>query len=301
MSTTGIVFDVKRFAVHDGPGVRTTLFLKGCPLHCRWCHNPESMAPLPQLAYYAHKCIHCGECVAVCPTHAHTIADGKHEFDRAKCRVCGQCETVCLGGALRLYGKKITVEEALKLVLEDRDFFVPEGGVTLSGGEPLLQPEFCFELLSALKQQGIHTAVDTCGNVKWEILERMLPVTDLFLYDFKQADSAAHRRLTGQGNELILANLQRLSEVGARIEIRMPLIPGLNDAESDLRAAGKILGGLRLARVKILPYYALARSKYAAVGMDDTMPEVETPDDNALQRAVAILCDCGVDAQSGKE
>lgn len=301
MSTTGIVFDVKRFAVHDGPGVRTTLFLKGCPLRCRWCHNPESTAPLPQLAYYAHKCIHCGECATVCPTQAHMITDGRHEFDRAKCLACGQCEAVCLGGALRLYGKKITVEEAVKLVLEDRDFYGTAGGVTLSGGEPLLQPEFCFELLSALKREGINTAVDTCGNVKWEILEKVLPVTDLFLYDFKQADSSAHRRLTGQGNELILANLRRLSEVGARIEIRMPLIPELNDAANDLRAAGKILETLRLERVKILPYYALARSKYAAMGIADTMPEVETPDDAVLARAGGILRECGVFAVSGKE
>jgi len=193
------------------------------------------------------------------------------------------------------------VKEALALVLEDRDFYGQDGGVTLSGGEPPLQPEFCFELLSGLKREGINTALDTCGCVKWDILEKMLPVTDLFLYDFKQADSSAHRRLTGQGNELILANLRRLSEVGARIEIRMPLIPELNDAANDLRAAGKILETLRLERVKILPYYALARSKYAAMGIADTMPEVETPDDAVLARAGGILRECGVFAVSGKE
>ncbi len=301
MSTIGKLLEVKRFAVHDGPGIRTTLFLKGCPLHCLWCHNPESIASRPQLAYYAHKCIHCGECTAVCPTGAHTMKNGKHVFDRTRCRVCGKCETVCLGKALRFYGSQVTVEEALNLALEDRDFFGADGGVTLSGGEPLVQPEFCFELLTALKREGIDTAVDTCGCVGWEVLEKMLPVTDWFLVDFKHPDSATHKKLTGQGNELILANLRRLSEEGAWIEIRIPLVPGCNDSEPDLRAAGEILGKLRIERVKILPYHDMARSKYAALGMPDTLPDVVPPNDAALHRAVAILCEYGLNAVSGKD
>jgi len=301
MSITGHLLEVKRFAVHDGPGIRTTLFLKGCPLHCLWCHNPESIASRPQLAYYAHKCINCGECVAVCPTGAHALTDGKHEFDRTKCCVCGKCEAVCLGKALRFYGTRMTVEEALKLALEDRDFFGAEGGVTLSGGEPLVQPEFCFALLKALKQNGINTAIDTCCYVEWEVLAKMLPVTDWFLVDFKHADSAAHRKLTGQGNELILCNLRRLSDAGARIEIRIPLVPGCNDSEAELRAAGEILGKLRIEQIKVLPYHTMARSKYAALGVPDTMPQVEPPNDDAIHRAVAILRETGVNALSGKD
>lgn len=298
---TGILFEIKRFSTHDGPGVRTTLFLKGCPLHCRWCHNPESIAPQPQLAYYKNKCINCGECVAVCPEHAHVLANGQHSLIRDKCRNCGTCEAVCLGNALRLYGREITVDEAVKLAAEDRDFYGSDGGVTLSGGEPLLQAEFCYELFSKLRQDGINTAVDTCGCVGWNVIERIIPVTDLFLFDFKHSDSSEHRRLTGRGNELIIANLQHLSESGAGIEIRIPLIPGSNDSEINLLNTGKLLRKLKLEKVKVLPYHAMASTKYAALGMYDTMVNAKFFNDDSLQHAVKILQDCGVSAVSGKD
>ena len=191
MNTTGLLLDPKRFAVHDGPGIRTTFFLKGCPLHCIWCHNPESISAVPQLACYAHKCLHCGECAPLCPQHAHTIRSGKHEFSPALCKACGSCEPECPGGALKLYGRRTTVKEALRLALEDRSFYGESGGgVTLSGGEPLVQPEFTQAFLSALKENGIHTALDTCCFVPREALRAVLPVTDLFLVEFKHADSA---------------------------------------------------------------------------------------------------------------
>ena len=298
---TGILFEIKRFSVHDGPGVRTTLFLKGCPLHCRWCHNPESIASKPQLAYYRDKCINCGECVHICPEHAHVLTNVQHDFIREKCRNCGACEAVCLGNALRLYGRKITVSEAVKLAAEDRDFYGSDGGVTLSGGEPLLQAEFCYELLSKLKQDGINTAVDTCGCVSWNVIERIIPVTDLFLFDFKHSDSSEHRKLTGRGNELIITNLQHLSESGAGIEIRIPLIPGCNDSETNLLNTGKLLRKLKLEKVKVLPYHSMARTKYAALGMSDTMVDAKFFNDDSLQHAVKILQDCGVSAVSGKD
>jgi pyruvate formate lyase activating enzyme len=300
MKTEAMLIDVKRFSVHDGPGVRTTLFFKGCPLCCIWCHNPESISHKPQLGYFEHKCVNCGECVSACPEKAHSIVNGKHYFDRSKCVACGKCEDVCLGNALRFYGKNTTVEEALELALEDRDFYGSDGGVTLSGGEPLLQADFCYKLLTKVKENGVNTAVDTCGCVEWDCFEKVQPVTDIFLFDFKHSDSSEHMKLTGQGNEKIISNLRRLSESGARIEIRIPLIPGCNDSESNLRNTGELLGSLNLEKVKILPYHAMARTKYEALGMPDKMPQKETPDDIGLQRAVAILQSFGVKAFSVK-
>lgn len=301
MSKTAILMDVKRCAVHDGPGIRTTLFLKGCPLKCLWCHNPEGISAKPQLAYYGHKCINCGECVDACPSGAHAMIEGRHVFHRGKCIACGVCESVCLGGALKLYGRAVSVGEAKAIALEDRAFFRSDGGVTLSGGEPLLQADFCFELLSELKREGIHTAVDTCGFVRWEAYEKILPVTDMFLFDIKHSDDAEHKRLAGQGNRLILANLSRLSSLGARIEVRMPLIPGLNDSEKNIHGTGVILGKLKTERMIILPYHSLARSKYVALGMTDTMPEADMPSADDVRHAVDIIRGHGVNAVSGLE
>ena len=217
------------------------------------------------------------------------MVDGKHHFDREKCLNCGACETVCLGNALRFYGRRISVEDAVNLAIEDRDFFATEGGVTLSGGEPLLQAEFCCELLRRLKEEGVHTAVDTCACVRWEAIAKVLPFTDIFLVDFKHADNTEHQKLTGQGNELIIDNLQRLSNCGAKIEIRLPLIPSCNDSEKNLRDSGNFLGSLKLERIKVLPYHSMARSKYPALGMHDTMPDVPEQDEKALQQAIKIL------------
>jgi len=300
METEGFYTDIKPFAVHDGPGIRTTLFLKGCPLRCVWCHNPETIHRKPELELTVSRCVLCGKCAEVCPRHR--IKNGIHCIDRTGCTACGKCAEACTFGALRICGQKITVTEAFRRLTADRMFYETSGGgVTLSGGEPLLQPKFCVELLTALKREGVHTAVDTCGCVKWEFIAEMLPVTDIFLFDFKHADSIAHRKLTGQGNELIIDNLRHLSACGAKIEIRIPLIPGCNDSEVNLCATGKILGELRLEWVKILPYHSMARSKYAALDMPDTMQETETPDDTAIAQAVVILREYGVNAVSGKE
>lgn len=290
----GTIFEVKRFAVHDGPGVRTTLFLKGCPLRCRWCHNPEGMEAKPQLAYHEQKCLHCGECVGTCPQGAHSLVDGRHVLERAKCIACGQCVEACLGRALRLFGHAISVAEAADIVLEDRDFYRDGGGVTVSGGEPLLQAGFCAALFAALKLEGIGCAVDTSGAVPWEAFAKVLPYTDIFLYDVKHVDETRHRAWVGTSNERILANLQKLAGQGIPIEVRIPLIPGLNLDRESLENIGRFLSGLgNLAGVRLLPYHP-AESKFAAIGKADPMEGTDLPTAEQIRAATAIMTNCGI-------
>jgi pyruvate formate lyase activating enzyme len=287
--------DIKRFAVHDGPGIRTTLFLKGCSLRCIWCHNPESRFMQPELAIHYPKCTCCGECAKVCSCHK--IVNGVHEFDRANCKACGKCTEACPSGALELFGKTITADEAAAKLLEDRIFYADNGGITLSGGEPLLHCQFCAELLKMMKDEGLHCAVDTCGNVPWSAFETVLPFTDMFLYDFKCADSEKHRRLTGSGNELILENLKKLNGTGKNIEIRMIMVPEHNMSEDDLRAAGAFLAPLQnISAVRLLSYHSLARSKFQAVGHLDTMPDVPSPDAETLEKCADILRSYSINA-----
>ena len=301
MEAKAMLMDVKRFAVHDGPGIRTTLFLKGCSLRCIWCHNPEGIRREKQLACYDHKCLQCGECAKVCPAGAHRLTEAGHSFIRENCIGCGSCEKVCLGGALTLFGRQIDVEEAYRIATEDAIFYRDTGGVTVSGGEPLLNPDFVCALFTKLKANGFHTAVDTCGNVPWESFAKVLPVTDLFLYDIKHIDPEAHRKLTGADNRRILENLRKLSESGAKIEVRMPLVPQSNDSGETLRGIGTFLKDLNISRMKVLPYHSMARSKYAALGMPDTMPAVPSPGDGTLHNAVELLRSYGINAISGRE
>lgn len=287
---TGKIVDIKRLAVHDGPGIRTTVFLKGCPLHCRWCHNPESVTSTPEIGYFARKCLHCGHCAAVCPTHAHVMIHGRHEFQRNRCTGYGQCVKACLGEALEFYGREISVEDMISVVMEDRTFYAESGGgCTVSGGEPLLQAAFCTELFRCLKQKGISCAVDTSGAVPWTAFETVLPYTDRFLYDLKQTDDAKHREQTGVSNQLILANLLRLSTCGTPVEIRIPVIPGFNADDTSMTAAGTLLGNLEnIDLVQLLPYH-FAHSKYVTVGHPDTLPKVDPPTLKQMDHAADIL------------
>lgn len=273
---TGRIVDIKRLAIHDGPGIRTTIFMKGCPLRCRWCHNPESIAATPEIGYFTQKCLNCGNCAEVCPHKAHEFVDGKHVFQRHRCTGCGKCVDVCLGEALEYYGRMITVDEAAAAVLEDRTFYERSGGgCTASGGEPLLQADFVTELFCRLKEEKIHCAVDTSGAVPWAAFETILPYTDMFLYDLKHIDDARHREQVGTSNRQIIANLRRLSNGKTAIEIRIPVIPGFNADDDSILAAGRFLGELNnISGVRLLPYH-FAHSKYATVGHADVMPEVE--------------------------
>ncbi len=289
MPARGVLFDIKRFAVHDGPGVRTTLFLKGCPLRCRWCHNPEGMAAGPELAYYSQKCRHCGECVTVCPQGAHRWVDDGHVYEREQCHACGQCAAACLGRALKGFGREVSVEEARQIVLEDRDFYRDGGGVTVSGGEPLLQPGFCAALFAVLKRDRVGCAVDTSGAVAWESFEAVLPYTDVFLYDVKHVDDAPHRCWVGASCERALGNLRTLSTREAPIEVRVPLIPGFNLDEPSLQAIGRFLSGLRnIVGVRLLPYHP-SSSKYEAIGKADPMAGAELPSAEQVTAATDIM------------
>ena len=262
---TGRIFEIKRFAVHDGDGIRTTVFFKGCPLRCVWCHNPEGLMPQAQEAFYAHKCIGCGEC----KRETFTLED-------------------CLGEARIRYGKEVTVNELLPLLLEDREFYEnSNGGVTLSGGECLAQADFCAELLKMLKENGIQTAVDTCGFVPRDAFDKVIPYTDVFLYDLKAYDEDVHIRCTGHSNQKIIENLKYLDACQKKIEIRIPFVPDYNDGQ--IEKIGSFLSTLEsISQIRVLPYHNYAGSKYEALGMKNTLPE-RCPTEEELQCARKIL------------
>lgn len=268
------VMDIKRFAVHDGDGIRTTVFFKGCPLRCVWCHNPEGLEMRPQLEYVRDKCVSCGECVKKCGNNAHIIIDGRHEFVRENCKACGGCESVCPNNALKLYGKKMTVDELVPILLEDRAFYdASGGGVTLSGGECLMQADFCAELLKRLKAEGVHTAVDTCGFVPRENIDKVIPYTDVFLYDIKAYDENVHIKCTGRSNKQILDNITYIDKIGKSIEVRIPYVPNYNSGE--ITAIAEFLSELKNVKaVKVLPYHNLAGSKYKSLGMECDLPKI---------------------------
>ncbi len=283
----GTVFDIKRFAVHDGPGIRTTVFLKGCPLSCLWCHNPESQARQPQLVFIAHKCIGCGQCFEVCPNGVHQLVNGDHVIDWQRCVACGTCAQECFAGALEIAGKETTVDDVMAEVVADRVFYERSGGgVTLSGGEPLAQSTFTRALLSEAKAQGLHTALDTSGFTSWERLAELLDDVDLVLYDLKHMDSERHKALTSVPNDRILDNLSRLNAADQPVWVRIPLIPGENDSDANYHALGEFLAGMHVVeRIEILRYHRFAESKYEQIGHEYTLKGLEPPsEDRAASR-----------------
>lgn len=295
----GIIYNIQRFSLHDGPGIRTTVFLKGCPLRCAWCHNPESQRIRPQLSLFESRCLRCGQCFALCPCHQ--LADGAHTVDFQACTACGRCVDGCAAGALEILGRETTAAEAAEEALRDLPFYQTSGGgVTLSGGEPTMQADFAAELLARVRAAGVHTALETCGHAPWTSFGRLLPHLDMILYDVKQMDGDKHKAYTGVDNGLILDNLRRLCsrDVQAEIVVRTPVIPGYNDQPEDFAALADFLKGMeRIPRVELLPYNELAGSKYPRLGMTYSPGEVREEDGTPPDALCALLTGEGISAQ----
>ncbi|MBM3747843.1 MAG: glycyl-radical enzyme activating protein [Acidobacteria bacterium] len=281
----GRIFDLQRFSIHDGPGIRTTVFFKGCPLRCLWCHNPEGIDPKPQLAFTPEKCIGCGECVQACPETALARNQaGRAVLDRARCNACGACAPACDTQALEMVGRDVSVEEVRAVVLRDRDYYSASGGgLTLSGGEPLAQPEFAEALLGAAQAERLHCVVETSGFAEWKLLERLLPLVDLWLYDYKETNPQLHASFTGESNQRILENLRALDRAGARLALRCPMVPEYNARKEHLDGIAALAGQLRnLAGVELLPYHRLGQSKLRRFGFTTRMPATVKPPDQTM-------------------
>ncbi len=298
----GVIFSIKKYSLHDGPGIRTTVFLKGCPLSCWWCHNPEGIGPEPELVYRRSRCIDCGTCVSVCPESALCLsAGGGIRIDSSFCTSCGTCAESCPTRALEMMGKEITVKDLMKEIRKDIPFFDDSGGgVTFSGGEPLFQHEFLIEILKACGNEGIHRTVDTTGFAPLQVIKQVTPFTDLFLYDLKMMDPEKHLKYTGVRNELVLSNLRVLSASGTRVFIRIPVIPGINDDLENLNATADFLRTLEGSySVNLLPYHDFGKSKYSNLKSDYKLKETLPPGKDKMLHIQDLFCKHGIEVQIG--
>ena len=260
---SGIIFDIQRYSIHDGPGIRTTVFLKGCPLSCFWCQNPESQAIRPEILFDKNRCTSCSQCIIICPSGANKLTSEGTRIDRNKCIGCGKCVESCPNEARKLTGRHTTVDEIIDELLRDRDFYENSGGgITLSGGEPALQSEFALQLLQRCKEEGLHTTLDTCGYVPWQTMQKLLEYTDLVLYDIKCLNTKKHSKATGKPNDLIIANARRMAKY-KETWVRIPLVPGFNDSTEDIMAIVRFVKKeLGLVKIDLHPYNKLGEGKY---------------------------------------
>ena len=303
VSLTGIVFNIQRFSIHDGPGIRTTVFFKGCSLRCFWCHNPEGLRLAPEVQFFPERCIACGECVAACENNAQELTGATRIYHRDLCQMCGRCIETCYAEGLQLTGKTMSVDEVVGEIMQDRAFYdTSGGGVTLSGGEPLLQKEFAYAVLARCRAEGIATAIETTANCRWEDLVELLPVTNLVMMDIKHMDSAKHRAATGVKNERILANAARLAEIGTPLIFRTPVVPGVNDTPAEIAAIAAFVHQITLAgqqnghytdsqpTYELLPFHQLASSKYHSLGLQYAAEGLQAPS-RELMHALAAAAE----------
>ena len=284
LEAKGLVFDIKKYAIHDGPGIRTTVFFKGCPLQCLWCHNPESWKGRAELGFRTGRCTVCGQCVEACPQEAISLVENRPVTDVKKCVLCGRCVDVCLAGARQIIGREMAVSEVMAEVERDVIFYDQSGGgVTFSGGEPLMQPDFLLALLNQCRARNIHTAVDTSCYAEPEIADSVAERADLFLCDLKHMDNEMHERFTGVGNNLILDNIRRIAQAGKKIVIRIPVIPGFNDDPENIEATGKFAASLPgVGRIDVLPFNLGGAEKSARLMGEIKPMRIETPDEEQM-------------------
>jgi len=306
----GIVTNIQRFSIHDGPGIRTTVFLKGCNLRCFWCHNPETWNPKPELQIFPGKCIGCGACLSACPRGAHVIIGGEKVYLRDQCIVCGQCAETCYAEALVLTGKTMTVDDVMAEVLSDRAFYETSGGgITLSGGEPALQLDFSYAILKRSKAEGIHTAIETDAHYSWERMEKLLEVTDFVMTDIKHMDSDKHREFTGVPNERIIANHRKLMVTDKPVVFRTPVVPTVNATPDDIGAIAAYIHDLSELRAQagvdaprptldLLPFHRLAGDKYRSLGLDYKAVDFAPPTKEEMAVLVEVAAGYGIEVRS---
>ena len=298
--TAGFISNIQRYSTQDGPGIRTTVFLKGCPLRCPWCHNPENQDGRPELLLRMERCLGCGDCRAACPQGAIYATESGFLTLTDRCLRCGACTTACPTGARQLLGEQFSVAEVLEQVEKDRVFYDQSGGgVTFSGGEPFAQGEFLLALLAECKARGMATAIDTCGFASPELVRRAATLCDLVLFDLKVMDDSLHLQLTGLSNVLVLANLQELIQRGARVVVRFPVIPGHTDTPSNICQMGQYLAGIALCELELLPYHASGQGKYESLGRPYPCRDIVPPSPQALEELAQYFSHLGVPTKIG--
>lgn len=296
----GTLFAIKRYAIHDGPDVRVTLFFKGCPLSCHWCHNPEGVGKAPFMHSNTGRCVDCGDCLRACPQHALSFDGTERKRNTNRCKTCGECARVCPSLTHEVVGSVWTVADVVREIEKEAPFFEgTQGGVTFSGGEPLAQPRFLAALLEACAERGWHRAIDTSGFTLPEVLARIEPLTDLFLLDIKHMDTRRHQAFTGVPNERILENARWLARRGAGLRLRLPLVPGTNDDMENIVRTGHFAVFLGMEEIDLLPYHDTGKNKYKKLGLPYPAQHITPPDPEAINRAVRLLNDCGLAVRIG--